>query len=92
MTKHYSIAEAKNNLPRLVHEAEKGRFVEINRRGKPVAVLVSLDDFRRHHPEPRGNFWEAYQRWRRSVDPKDLEDPDFLEGVRDRSPGRDFKW
>lgn len=88
----YSIAEARDNLPRLVRAAEQGTPVEIDRRGTPAAFLVSPAEFRRLHPEPKESFWDAYQRWRKSVDPKDLEGPDFLEGVRDRSPGRDFKW
>jgi hypothetical protein len=51
---------------------------------------VSLEDFRRLQPSG-GNFWEAYERWRSSVDLEELNfDVDaFLEGIRDKSPGRD---
>jgi prevent-host-death family protein len=36
----YSIAEAKNNLPKLVDRAVAGEEVTITRRGKPVAKIV----------------------------------------------------
>ncbi len=37
----YSIAEARNNLPKLVDRAVAGEEVTITRRGKPVAQLVA---------------------------------------------------
>lgn len=40
-----SIADAKNQLPALVHQAEAGRAVTISRRGKAVAVMVSVDEY-----------------------------------------------
>lgn len=43
----YSIAEAKNNLSGLVHEAETGRAVQITRRGKSVARLISEAEYQR---------------------------------------------
>jgi prevent-host-death family protein len=36
----YSIAEAKNNLPKLVDRAVAGEDVTITRRGKPLAKIV----------------------------------------------------
>jgi prevent-host-death family protein len=44
MPKRYSIAEARSNLPSIVGQAEAGREIELTRRGKPVAVLVSLQE------------------------------------------------
>jgi prevent-host-death family protein len=44
MSKQYSIAEARRNLPTLVNEVESGTEVELTRRGTPVAVVVSLED------------------------------------------------
>ena len=41
MGKRQSIAEARNNLPTLVREAESGKPVELSRRGESVAVLIS---------------------------------------------------
>ena len=37
----YSVAEAKNNLPKLLDKALAGEEVTITRRGEPVAKLVA---------------------------------------------------
>ncbi len=37
----YSIADAKNNLPKLVDRAVAGEDVTITRRGKPIARIVA---------------------------------------------------
>ena len=42
MSEGYSIAEARNHLSTLVHEAESGKPVKLTRRGKPVAVVMSM--------------------------------------------------
>ena len=42
MAKRYSIAEARSNLSSIVDQAEAGQEIELTRRGKPVAVVVSL--------------------------------------------------
>ena len=43
-----SIADAKNTLTKLIHEAEQGTAVHITRRGKPVAVLLTCVTWSRH--------------------------------------------
>ena len=43
----YSIAEAPDQLSRVVHQAEEDGPVELTRRGKTVAVVVSADDCER---------------------------------------------
>ena len=45
MQKQFSIAEAKNRLPTLVHYVEKGPSVKLTRWGKPVAVLLSIEEY-----------------------------------------------
>ncbi|HEV7516498.1 MAG TPA: type II toxin-antitoxin system Phd/YefM family antitoxin [Thermoanaerobaculia bacterium] len=93
MVKKYSIAEARDNFPSLVHEAETGTTVELTRRGKPVAVLVAQREYDRL-TRSRPDFWEAYQDFlRRNPDPEDAMEPEeWLAGVRDPSPGREFSW
>jgi prevent-host-death family protein len=46
----YSVAEAKNNLPKLLDRALAGEEVTITRRGKPIARLVARNDAARHIP------------------------------------------
>ena len=88
MTHVYSIAEARDNLARAVHEAEEGRLVEIHRRGKPVAVLLSATDYLRL-TQPRADFGRAVRDFRRvhEVVLAGLE-PETFDDLRDPHPGR----
>ncbi|HTF16268.1 MAG TPA: type II toxin-antitoxin system Phd/YefM family antitoxin [Burkholderiales bacterium] len=47
MEKKYSIAEARQQLPAIVHEAERAGTVRITRRGQVVARLVSEHEYQR---------------------------------------------
>ncbi len=49
-----SVAQAKAQFARIVHEAESGRPISITRRGRPVAVLVSQDMYERMAPPVAG--------------------------------------
>ncbi len=88
MPKQYSIAEARNALPALVHSVEDGGSVELTRRGRPVAVLVSISDFDRLTSKPP-DLWSAIERFRAETDLEELDVEQILEGVRDASPGRE---
>lgn len=92
MDKSYSIAEARDNLARIVHEAESGKTVKLTRRGKAVAVLLSQEEYQQMRPAGKG-FWKASQEFRAKHDLKALgfTDTEF-EGLRDKSPGRRIKW
>jgi prevent-host-death family protein len=93
MTKSYSIADAKNLLGRVVHEAEEGSPVELTRRGRPVAMVISVPDFERLSL-PRRGFTAIYEDLRRRFDLAELDiDPDevFAAGP-DASAGKDFSW
>ncbi len=89
MQKQFSIAEAKNRLPTIIHYVEKGPSVELTRRGKPVAVLLSVQEYERLSREYTG-FWSAISEFRRKVEDEGAEitDTDFTE-LRDRSAGRE---
>ena len=96
MAKQYSIAEARDHLPRIVHEVEDGGPVELTRRGKPVAVVVSIRDYERKPRRGRKkDFWEALVEWRaknwREIREANLG-PEYFDSLRDRSPGRDWQW
>ncbi len=58
--KRVTIAEAKQTLPALVHEAERQGAIELTRRGKPVAYLVSAEQ---HARIPRRGFIESLNQW-----------------------------
>ncbi|MBW2049398.1 MAG: type II toxin-antitoxin system Phd/YefM family antitoxin [Deltaproteobacteria bacterium] len=91
MQKQYSIAEAKNNLPSIIHQVEKGSSVELTRRGKPVAVLSSMREFERLNLSNAG-FWNSLMSFRQMLKSEGtvISDEDF-EGLRDLSPGREVE-
>ena len=91
MTKAYSIAEARDQLARLVHQAEDGETIELTRRGRPVAVVVSVAHYRRLHGEGR-SVWDVVQAFRASHDMEELDiDPDEI-FARDETTEREFNW
>lgn len=92
MTRSASIAEARNQLPALVHSAEAGQSVAITRRGKTVAVLLSLSDYQRLQRGGVGDFCHAVEAFRAEVDVTTLDLAGALTGVRDTSPGREVVW
>ena len=91
MSRQLSIAEAKSRLTAAVHDVERGEPIELTRRGKPVAMLVSMADYRRFRArEP--DFWAALQSFRADADLVALDASGAFEGLADPQAGRDFRW
>jgi len=85
----YSIAQARDQLPQLVHDAEAGTPVELTRRGKLVAMLVSVDQYRRMASGQK-SFWDALEEFRANVDLQAAGiDRKHWRNLRDKSPGRE---
>lgn len=62
--KRYSMADARANLPSLIDEVEAGKEIELTRRGKPVAVVLSQREYALMRPgHPR--FGDLYQKFLR---------------------------
>jgi prevent-host-death family protein len=92
MTKQYSIAQARDHFPGIVKEVEHGAPVELTRRGKPVAILLSVEQYQRLK-SGRMSLGEAIDRWRAETDFEALGiTGDEFEGLRDPSLGREFEW
>ena len=93
MPKQLSVAQARNQFARLIHETERSGPVEVTRRGQPVAVIVSINDYRRL-TATKGDFWTAYQKWRKDPRFKDVTiDPSIFEGTRaGAEPERPNPW
>lgn len=91
MEAQYTIAEAKNKLPSIIHSVEKGRPVKLTRHGQPVAVLVSIADYERLNRKGEG-YWSALKVFRILMEREDvrISDADF-EGLRDSSHGREVE-
>jgi prevent-host-death family protein len=88
VSKRYSIAEARSNLPSIVDQVEAGHEIELTRRGKPVAALVSLRELERLRGQ-RASFADAYKRFLAAhpLDEVGVDESTFATS-RDRSPGR----
>lgn len=92
MLKRYSIAEARNHFTSLVRTVERESAIELTRRGKPVAVILSVQEYKRLSARQAG-FWAAYSAFRERVNTQELGiEPDTFLGLRDRSPGREDRW
>ncbi len=81
-----SVADAKAHLTRLLQQVETGEPVQITRRGKPVAVILSQADYQRL-AHPRRSFVEFVNEWRAAMAEQDaaFADPQDFEGLRDQS-------
>ena len=88
MSNRYSIAEARTNLPAIVDQAESGLTVELTRRGKPVAVVVSLREFARGRTD-RTSFGAAYGTFLTTHVLANVGlEPAFAASLRDKARGR----
>ena len=66
-------------------------MVEVTRRGRAVAVLMSMDRYSRLERR-RPDFWGALQDFRRATDLEALGvDDAFVDSLRDRTVGRDVE-
>ena len=85
----YTIAEAKNKLPSIVHAVEQGAPVKLTRHGRPVAVLLSIDQYDRLSRKREG-YWRALSSFRELMEKENvfISDEDF-EWLRDDSRGRE---
>jgi prevent-host-death family protein len=88
MSPRYSIADARISLPAIVDQAEAGERIELTRRGKPVAIVISLREYERLRAEG-SCFRDAYKKFldQYSLDEIGLGDS-IASPARDRSPGR----
>ena len=86
MNRQYSIAQARATLPSIVDEVADQGPVEITRRGKPVAVVLSLSEYERLTAK-RTTFSAAYSAFRKAYDLAEVGLESEL-APRDQSPGR----
>jgi prevent-host-death family protein len=88
-SKQYSIAQARSSLPTIVDEAEAGVDVELTRRGKPVAAVISLEKLERLRGE-RPRFADAYRDFlaKYSLDEVGLDEA-FVRSLREKDRGRE---
>lgn len=93
MAASYSIAEARDQFAALVRDAEESNQpVQVTRRGRPVAVILSAEEYARLLAnQPERDFWTACEEWRQKGQVSELDiDPEEIWGdVRERTPAPD---
>lgn len=88
-----SIAEARNQLTAIIHQVEAGQPTTISRRGKPVAVVLSMVDYERllNAKSSQQDGWNCLLTIRQTLAEVDAladwNDEDIRQW-RDASPGR----
>ena len=91
MSKSYTLARARANLAKIVDEVESGREVELTRRGKKVAVVMSATRYARLRGD-RVAFMTAYDTFRQDNDLSEVGvDQGWARALRDRHAGRAVK-
>jgi prevent-host-death family protein len=92
MMPRYSIAEARNHFAEIVHDLKHVSRVEVTRRGRPVAILVSIEEFEMLRAGSV-TFTSAYEAFRNTFDlAKEEIEPSVFEDLRNTSPGREMNW
>jgi len=87
VAKRYSIADARTSLAAIVDQAEAGGEVELTRRGRAVAIVISLREFERLRGGRR-SFAKAYGAFVEKHAPSEIGlDADFPP-ARDKDAGR----
>src|SRR5260370_28067658 len=90
--KSYSVASARAKLAEIVDEVESGKEVELTRRGKKVAVVMSAA----RHARLRGDrvaFMTAYETFREEHDLREVgAQPGWAAELRDRDVRRIVKF
>jgi len=89
MEEQYTIADAKNKLPAIIHSVETGQAVKLTRHGRPVAVLLSIKDYQRMSRKREG-YWRALNSFRKQMEKECvfITGEDF-ENIRDSFSGRE---
>ena len=88
MSKSYSVADARACLPDILDEVEAGKEVQLTRRGRRVAVVVSVAQYDALRSE-QVSFADAYRTFLDHHPAGEIGlDAEFFDSLRDRGPGR----
>jgi antitoxin Phd len=89
----YSITDARSQLPKIIHTVEEGDVTQLTRRGKPVAVLLSVKEYEILLKQKKGSLLQAiatYRSLKKSTD-EELTSKD-VDSWRDKETGRKLPW
>jgi prevent-host-death family protein len=92
MMPRYSIAEARNHFAEIVHDLKHVSRDEVTRRGQPVAILISVEEFELLRAGSI-TFTSAYEAFRNTFDLAKVEiEPEVFKDLHDLSTGREMSW
>jgi prevent-host-death family protein len=88
VAQQYSIDQARRHLTRLIDEIESGEVVQITRKDRPVAVLISMSEYARINAR-RDSFSLVYAEFHAKY-PEMAPGigPRYFRSLRDRAQGR----
>ncbi len=89
-----TIAEAKYNLSQLINQLETGEAIHLTRYGKPVAVLISENQYQRAIGANK-SLNSAILNWRSQFNQNDdigFSDKELQALRKESSTGREFTW
>jgi prevent-host-death family protein len=88
MPKSCSVSDARARLRAILDDVQSGKEVQLTRRGRPVAVVLSTQVIEALR-SPRSNFRDAYRRFLGRHKPEAIGlEADSFDSLRDRGPGR----
>lgn len=88
MAKTYSVAEARAHLPDILDDVEAGKDIELTRRGRAVAVMLSPGRYQALRRKG-STFRDAYGGFVRRYSLREIGlEADVFDAVRDRKSGR----
>lgn len=88
VAKTYSVAEARAHLPDILDAVEGGKDIQLTRRGKAVAIVLSPERYESLRKN-RTDFRDAYRTFVSKHSLREIGlDAEFFESVRDRKSGR----
>jgi prevent-host-death family protein len=77
MSRRVTTAEARRDWAKVLRSTERGTVVEVLRNGQPVAAVISIEQYRAIEGATKETLASVVAGFRSSVDPRDLEGPDF---------------
>jgi prevent-host-death family protein len=89
MSNQYSLLQAQEQLTKIIQEVENGTPVEITRDDKPVAIVISIDEYNRLLGG-NSSFWKSLEKFYQEIDLEEAEiSREIFDGVRDKGQGRE---
>ena len=89
MSTSKSISEARKHFPDIIQGATDGEITEVTKRGEPVAVIISIAEYKRLTHE-KGFFMDGVRQLQTEI--TSLDDSDEFQPERDAGQNRDFTW